>query len=162
MNEPFTDRDESLMREAIRLARHGVEQGHGGPFGAVIAIDGEIVGRGWNQVVLTKDPTAHAEIIAIREACKKLDRFHLPDATLYTSCEPCPMCLSAAHWAHIKRIVYAAEGEDARAAGFNDLQIRDLFKGSIEKGAIPTRNILREESQAVFRLWQDMPGKTPY
>ncbi len=116
------------MQEALKLARQGIEQRHGGPFGAVVVYAGEIVGRGWNQVVLQQDPTAHAEILAIRDACHRLGRFHLEEASLYTSCEPCPMCLSAAYWARLQTIVYAADAGDAAAIGFDDSLIKQFLQ----------------------------------
>ncbi|MCU7922730.1 MAG: nucleoside deaminase, partial [Candidatus Thiodiazotropha sp. (ex Dulcina madagascariensis)] len=103
------DKDETFMREALEMARQGIELGHGGPFGAVLVMQGRVIGRGWNQVIHLNDPTAHAEMQAIREACRAQADYHLPDAVLYTTCEPCPMCLSAAYWARIQRLVYAAE-----------------------------------------------------
>ena len=112
--------DEHFLARAIELARQGSESGDGGPFGAVIVCDGKIIAEGWNQVVASHDPTAHAEIIAIRSACAAVDSFHLPKSTLYASSEPCPMCLSAAYWARIERIVFANSRADAAAIGFCD------------------------------------------
>ncbi len=112
--------DLAHLREAIALARAGAAGGCGGPFGAVIVHEGRVVGRGENRVTSTNDPTAHAEMVAIRAACTNLGRFHLAGATLYTSCEPCPMCLAAAYWAHVARIVFACTRDDAAAIGFDD------------------------------------------
>ncbi len=112
--------NEGLMREAIRLAMATMEQGTGGPFGALVVRRGEIVSRGWNQVTSTNDPTAHAEVMAIREACRRLNTFRLDECDLYASCEPCPMCLGAIYWARLRRVFYGASSRDAAAAGFDD------------------------------------------
>lgn len=112
--------DDQFLARAIELARQGSESGEGGPFGAVIVRDGRIIAEGWNRVVASRDPTAHAEIGAIRSACVGLGHFHLPGCTLYASSEPCPMCLSAAYWAHIERIVFANSRAEAAAIGFCD------------------------------------------
>src|ERR1700744_6094469 len=109
-----------FMREAIRISTEKMRANHGGPFGAVIVCDGKIVGRGWNQVTSTNDPTAHAEMVAIREACKRLKTFQLDDCELYTSCEPCPMCLSAMYWARLKRVYYGNTRKDAAKIDFDD------------------------------------------
>lgn len=158
----MTDLD--FLRRAVELARGNLASGDGGPFGAVVVVDGRIVGEGSNQVVRSHDPTAHAEVVAIRAASRALTRFHLDDATLYTSCEPCPMCLSAAHWAQISRIVYAADRADAAAAGFQDADLYRLFENS---GAAPASAPLRErlvmsEAQAVMRAWAQLPDRTAY
>lgn len=155
-------RDEYFMRQALELAHHAVTQGEGGPFGALVVLEDEVIGRGWNRVITTNDPTAHAEINALREACQNQQSFHLPGATLYTSCEPCPMCLSAAYWARVDAIVYAANVDDAAAIGFSDRLIRDQFHHCIEDGRIPVRQCLREESLALFRRWQEDPERILY
>jgi tRNA(Arg) A34 adenosine deaminase TadA len=123
------DADKKFMRRAIALAQNGVDQNHGGPFGCVIAKDGQIVGEGCNRVTSTNDPTAHAEIVAIREACKNMDSFQLDGCVIYTSCEPCPMCLGAIYWARPAGMFFAATREDAAAAGFDD----ELFYDELEK-----------------------------
>ena len=152
----------SFLREAIALARAGAAAGTGGPFGALIVFDGRIVGRGQNRVTSTNDPTAHAEVVAIREACASLGRFHLTGATLYTSCEPCPMCLAAAYWAHVARIVYACTRDDAAAIGFDDAFLyRELTAPSAAR-RIPQVPLLREEGVTVFRDWAGNPGRIPY
>ena len=117
--------DTTLLREAIRLARNRMLQGRAGPFGAVVARDGIIVARGWNAVTSSLDPTAHAEVVAIRRGCRKLGTFSLAGCVLYASCEPCPMCLAAAYWARVDRLVYAAGRDDAARAGFDDAFIYD-------------------------------------
>jgi guanine deaminase len=109
-----------FMREAIRLSRQMMRCGEGGPFGAVVVRKGRIVGRGWNQVTSANDPTAHAEVVAIREACRRLKTFQLADCNLYTSCEPCPMCLSAIYWARLRRVFYASTRKDAARINFDD------------------------------------------
>lgn len=156
------DTDLTYLREAIALARAGAAAGLGGPFGAVLVDEGRIVGRGQNQVTSANDPTAHAEIVALREACATLRRFHLTGATLYTSCEPCPMCLAAAYWAHVGRIVFACTRDDAAAIGFDDAFLyREIATPSTSR-RIPCDAILREEGLAAFRLWMENPRRTPY
>jgi tRNA(Arg) A34 adenosine deaminase TadA len=154
--------DDRFMQEALTLARDGISQGHGGPFGALVVCDGEIVGRGWNQVVLQKDPTAHAEILAIRDACRRLGRFHLEDAVLYSTCEPCPMCLSAVYWARIPILVYAADAVDAATIGFDDRRIKQFLCQPLSKGKLQIRRTLQEEALQVFRQWQQDPDKVRY
>jgi tRNA(Arg) A34 adenosine deaminase TadA len=154
--------DQRFMQEALQLARQGIRQGHGGPFGAVVVYGGKIVGRGWNQVVQQLDPTAHAEILAIREACRRLSRFHLEDAVLYTTCEPCPMCLSAAYWARIPTLVYAADARDAAAIGFDDRRIKQFLQQPLSKGKIQVRRTLQQEALEIFRQWEQDPGKVRY
>ncbi|MET0065805.1 MAG: nucleoside deaminase [Candidatus Thiodiazotropha sp.] len=158
----MADRDAEFMQEALALARHGIEQGHGGPFGALVVHEGRIVGRGWNQVVKRNDPTAHAEMQAIREACQNLQTYHLNDAVLYTTCQPCPMCLSAAYWAHISRLVYAAEAGDATAIGFDDHRIEEELQRPPEQRSMPSRQVLREESLELFALWRNSALRTEY
>ena len=150
------------MREAIRLSLENVQSGKGGPFGAVIVKNGEMIATGVNEVTGTNDPTAHAEIIAIRNACEKLDSFQLDDCEIYCSCEPCPMCLAAIHWARIEKIYYANTQEDARHIGFDDHAIyEELTKNSRER-KIPTAQILPKEGKAAFRTWEEKVDKTPY
>jgi guanine deaminase len=156
------DPRERFMAEAIRLAAEGVARGDGGPFGAVVVKDGEILGRGWNRVVAAKDPTAHAEMMAIREAARRLGLWHLEGCELYTSCEPCPMCLSAAYWAHIERIYYAAGEADAAAIGFDDRAIREALARPPEQGRLPREQLLREEALRVFRAWAASPLRQAY
>ncbi|MES9853053.1 MAG: nucleoside deaminase [Candidatus Thiodiazotropha sp. L084R] len=156
------DQDELYMSQAIEQAQHGLALGHGGPFGAVVVMRGEIIGRGWNQVVHLNDPTAHAEMQAIRTACKHADNFHLSGAVLYTTCEPCPMCLSAAYWAHIGRLVYAAKAEDAVANGFDDSSIAlEICKPMLDR-EMPSRQVLRNESLSLFEAWNISDKRTEY
>lgn len=150
------------MAEAIALARQGVELGHGGPFGAVVVKDGEIVGRGWNQVIVATDPTAHAEVNAIRDAAKRLGSVHLDGCELYVSCEPCPMCLSASYWAHIAKIYYAASEEDAAELGFDDQFIREELQSSLIRRTLPMEQLMREEALEVFVQWRESALKQAY
>src|ERR1700712_2774359 len=126
-------REQKFMLEAIALSKNGITQNHGGPFGCVIVKDDVIVGRGNNKVTSTNDPTAHAEVVAIRDACKNLNTFQLDDCEIYTSCEPCPMCLGAIYWARPKVIYYANNREDAAAIGFDDSMIYEEFSVGLEK-----------------------------
>lgn len=151
-----------FMRRAIDLSREHMQAGHGGPFGAVVVMDGRIVGEGWNRVTGTNDPTAHAEVVAIREACKTLGRFDLRGATLYTSCEPCPMCLSAAYWARIDGLYYANTQDDAAAIDFDDAFLYRELALPMEKRTLPCTPLLRDEALTVFNEWRDKPDKVPY
>lgn len=153
--------DETWMREAIGLALEGAKRGDGGPFGAVVVREGAIVGRGWNQVLATNDPTAHAEIVAIREAAARLGNYHLQGCTIYASCEPCPMCLAASYWAQVDRIVYGATAEDAAQVGFADDFIRrELLQG--EARSLPLVPLLRDEALGPFEYWAQKPDKQMY
>jgi guanine deaminase len=134
----------------------------GGPFGAVLVRDGKIVARGWNQVTVTNDPTAHAEIIAIRDACKRLKRFHLDDCELYTSCEPCPMCLGAIYWARIERIFYANTRKDAAAVQFDDLAIYHEICQPVACRRITMKPLLRSQALKVFAEWRKKADKVSY
>jgi guanine deaminase len=151
-----------FMREAIRLSRQKMRANQGGPFGAIIVRDGKIVGRGWNRVTATNDPTAHAEITAIRDACKKLKRFHLLDCELYTSCEPCPMCLGAVYWARLKTVYYANTRKDAARIQFDDSLIYDEVRLPIPRRNIPMRPLLRREALKVFAEWKRKADKVSY
>jgi tRNA(Arg) A34 adenosine deaminase TadA len=150
------------MREAIRASMTKMRANEGGPFGAVIVRKGKIVGRGWNRVTSTNDPTAHAEIVAIRNACQRLARFELQDCELYTSCEPCPMCLAAIYWARIKRVYYANTRRDAAKIDFDDASIYREIKLPAARRAIVMKQLLRDEALAVFDAWRAKPDKVPY
>jgi len=150
------------MQEAIRLAQQGMRAGAGGPFGAVIVKDGEIVGRGCNQVLSGRDPTAHAEVVAIRQACQKLGDFDLSGCELYASCEPCPMCLSAIYWARISRVYHAAGRKDAADAGFDDEFIYKEIKLAPAKREVALVQALRDEALPAFKEWRDKPDKRAY
>jgi guanine deaminase len=151
-----------LMRRAIALALENVRSGRGGPFAAVVAKDGKVVGEGANSVTTTNDPTAHAEIVAIRAACRALGTFQLTGCELYTTCEPCPMCLGAIYWARPARVFYAGLAADAADAGFDDAFIYEELQRPLESRRIPMIQLLREESLAIFAAWKQQPNKTPY
>ena len=150
------------MREAIRLAAEKMRQGHGGPFGAVIVLDGLIIASGYNQVTSTNDPTAHAEITAIRQACKTINDFRLTGCEMFINCEPCPMCLAAIYWAGIEKIYFAADRHDAAAIGFADEFIYQEISREPTKRKIKMTQLMRQEALAAFKEWQDMPNKIVY
>jgi guanine deaminase len=154
--------DETYMRLAIRLAQKSVNEDLGGPFGCVIVKDGRIVGEGFNQVTTTNDPTAHAEVVAIREACRNLESFQLDGCTVYTSCEPCPMCLGAIYWARPAGIFFAATREDAAAAGFDDEMLYSEFLKPNAQRHLKMKSLLRGESKRVFQSWIQKPDKVEY
>ncbi len=155
-------REEKFMEAAIALSEKGIENGEGGPFGCVIVKGDKIIGRGNNKVTSTNDPTAHAEIIAIREACKNLDSFQLEDCEIYTSCEPCPMCLGAIYWARPKIIYYGNTRKDAAQIGFDDSMIYDEISSELKSRKIPVINISRKKAQLVFEEWQQKKDKVLY
>lgn len=150
------------MRRAIALALENVRSARGGPFAALVAKNGKVIGEGANSVTATNDPTAHAEIVAIRAACRALGNFQLIGCDLYTTCEPCPMCLGAIYWARPARVFYAGVAADAAAAGFDDAFIYEELQRAPESRSIPMVQILREESLAVFEAWKRQPNKTQY
>ena len=150
------------MRAAAALAEKNVADGTGGPFGAVIVHDGEIVGEGTNQVTSSNDPTAHAEVVAIREACAKLETFNLDGCVIYTSCEPCPMCLSAIYWARLDHIFYGNTKAAAAAIDFDDDFLYTEIPKPIDQRAIPTSQLLREETIKSFEAWVVSETKIPY
>ena len=151
-----------FIKEAINLADQNIITTPNGPFGAIIVKDGVIVGRAANSVVSTNDPTAHAEVNAIRDACKNLNTFQLDDCDIYTSCQPCPMCLGAIYWAHIKNIYYACDKKDAAEAGFDDAFIYEEFNLDIDKRTIPAIQINQAEAQKVFIKWIEKQDKIEY
>ena len=153
--------DKKFMTEAINIAENSINNG-GGPFGAVIVKDGEIVGKASNSVTLTNDPTAHAEVNAIRQACKNLDTFVLEGCEIYTSCEPCPMCLGAIYWAHISKIYYAANRQDAAKGGFDDDFIYKEININPQDRSIPSIKILEKEGANVFNIWNNKVDKIEY
>lgn len=154
--------DDALLRHAIQLAaRHSTDGCHG-PFGAVVTRDGEVVGEGWNQVVALHDPTAHAEVVAIRDACRRLETHDLSGCVLYASCEPCPLCLSAAYWARVSRVVYAASKEDAALAGFDDGKIYAEMALPWGGRELPGVQRLPEEGRAVLDAWLANSRRIPY
>ena len=154
--------DERFMREAIRLADEGMRTGRGGPFGCVVVRRGKILARGNNCVTSTNDPTAHAEISAIREACQTLGTFQLADCALYTSCEPCPMCLAAIYWARIPTVYYANTRADAAAIGFDDDFIYQQIPLPPQNRAIKMQPLLRDAAQSTFRTWAANPDAVRY
>ena len=150
------------MRHSIALSRRGMEGGAGGPFGAVVVKDGQVVAEGWNQVTSTNDPTAHAEVVAIRRACTALGRFDLRGAVLYTSCEPCPMCLAAAYWARLDAVVFGNTRVEAAAIGFDDQWLYDEVPKPIEARSLPMRRLLGAEALEAFAAWAKKPDKIAY
>ncbi len=150
------------MREAIRISLTKMRGDHGGPFGAVIVRKDKIVGRGWNRVTSMNDPTAHAEVVAIRHACRQLKTFQLDDCELYTSCEPCPMCLSAVYWARLKRVYYGNTRKDAARIAFDDDFIYREVSLPISSRKIPMKQLLRKEALAAFVEWKNKADKVPY
>ncbi len=153
--------DRDLMRKAIGLSIENIKNG-GGPFGAVIAKDGEIIATGTNRVTADNDPTAHAEVNAIRKACQALKTFDLSGCTIYTSCEPCPMCLAAIYWAHIDKIYYGNNKKDAADIGFDDSYIYDELNLPVEKRTKLMNELLPEEAIKAFQLWDKTEDKTEY
>ncbi|MBC8083575.1 MAG: nucleoside deaminase [Hymenobacter sp.] len=151
-----------FMREAIRLSIEQMRAGHGGPFGAVVVQDGRIIARGFNQVTSTLDPTCHAEVDAIRKACTALGTFQLTDCDLYTSCEPCPMCLGAIYWARPRRVFYGNTKQDAASTGFDDQFIYDELAKPLAQRRIPMLELLRDEAAAGFHAWEAQKRKTQY
>ncbi len=158
----MTDHDRQFMRRAIELARYGVETNAGGPFGCVVAKNGEIVAEGNNRVTSTNDPTAHAEVIAIREACKALNAFQLDGCTIYTSCEPCPMCLGAIYWARPERVFFACTRDDAAAIGFDDDFIYKEMEKTNGEREMMLQSLMRDEALEVFDAWAAKPHKIEY
>lgn len=156
------ERDRIFMRRAIELARTGMRRGDGGPFGAVVTRDGEILGEGWNQVIATKDPTAHGEIVAIRAACARTGSFSLAGCEIHTTGEPCPMCLGAIQWARLDRIHFGFRVEDAAAIGFDDREFfREMNLPPAER-RIPSVESCRGEALALIDEYAGMPGRMPY
>jgi guanine deaminase len=153
---------EEFMRRAIALGIENVRSGKGGPFGAVVVKDGRVVAEGANCVTTTNDPTAHAEIVVIREACRVLGQFQLTGCDLYTTCEPCPMCLGAIYWARPARVFYACVAADAASVGFDDAFIYDELKRLLPERRMAMQQLLREESLKIFSLWSSRENKTPY
>ena len=151
-----------FMARAIQLAVENVRSGKGGPFGAVVAKDDSLVAEGFNQVTLTNDPTAHAEVLAIRAACQKLGLFELKGCDLYTSCEPCPMCLGAIYWARISRVCFGTIAADASKIGFDDSSIYHEIAQPYSQRKIPMIQMMRDEALAPFRAWEETPAKIPY
>ena len=150
------------MSKAIALAIENVRSGRGGPFAAVVVKDGRIIAAGANQVTSTNDPTAHAEVVAIREACRTLHHFQLAGCEIYTTCEPCPMCMGAIYWARPARVYFASTREDAAKIGFDDDFIYEQIQLPLSERQIPMIPLMREEGRAALREWEKKPDKTPY
>jgi len=155
-------RELHFMQQAIHLSRKGVATNEGGPFGCIIVREEEVVGRGWNMVTSTNDPTAHAEVVAIRDACRNLKTFQLNDCEIYTSCEPCPMCMGAIYWARPSKVFYANTREDAAGIGFDDSFIYDEISCAISVRKIQMVRIGGDEAIKVFKEWDNKTDKTTY
>ncbi len=162
MNNEIDDMDRAFLARAVELSRERMRAGKGGPFGAVIARDGKVLAEGANEVTSAKDPTAHAEVVAIRRACEAVDDFSLAGATIYASCEPCPMCLASIYWARIGRIVFANTREQAAAIGFDDAFLYAEVPKPISQRAIPTLHEGSAMADAVFAEWMEMEDKIKY
>src|SRR5688572_13989508 len=158
----MTEHDNKFMKRAIELASNGIESNAGGPFGAVVVKDGRIIGEGNNQVTSTNDPTAHAEIIAIREACNTIGSFQLDGCSVYTSCEPCPMCLGAIYWARPEKVFFACTRDDAAAIGFDDNFIYEELERANDQREMVLISLMRDEALEVFNNWDAKPDKIEY
>jgi len=152
----------SHLRRALKLASTNARSGAGGPFGAVIATGVEIISEGTNRVTAEMDPTAHAEVCAIREACRRLSRFSLQGCTIYSSCEPCPMCLSAIYWARLDALYFAGSREDAAGAGFDDSLLYEQIPLAVGERKLPTVRLLQDEGKQAFQAWLKQPDRIPY
>jgi len=157
-----TEQDKKFLQQAIALAMENVRSGRGGPFAALVVKDGQVIAEGTNLVTTNNDPTAHAEITAIRNACKQLGSFLLEDCTLYATCEPCPMCLGAIYWARPKRLVFAADKQQAATAGFDDAFIYNEIVLPYNQRKLDTEHIALQEDNAPFDLWREMENKVKY
>jgi tRNA(Arg) A34 adenosine deaminase TadA len=155
-------REEKFMMEAIALSQNGVRNNEGGPFGCIIVKDDTIIGRGNNKVTSSNDPTAHAEVVAIRDACKNLGTFQLEGCEIYTSCEPCPMCLGAIYWARPKVVYFANSRQDAANIGFDDSMIYEELGIDLDKRKIPIINLGSEDALKIFEEWQNKEDKIEY
>ncbi|MCJ8166379.1 nucleoside deaminase [Pontibacter sp. E15-1] len=156
------EKEQDFMREAIRLSVEKMKQGYGGPFGAVIVRKGEVVARGFNNVLSSNDPTAHAEVDAIRKASQALGTFDLSDCELYTSCEPCPMCLGAIYWARCSKVYYGNTRQDAAKIGFDDALIYEEMEKPIDARRIPMHQLLPDEAKEGFVAWEQQEDKKNY
>src|SRR3954468_14615904 len=162
MEQEKNKKDTEFMLAAIALAMKGVEANEGGPFGAVVVKNGVIIGRGNNQVTIANDPTAHAEVVAIRDACNNIKSFRLEGCIIYTSCEPCPMCLGAIYWAHIEKIFYACTKKDAAEIGFDDAFIYEELPLPLSARKIKSISLNRDEGLKAFVAWNVKEDKTIY
>jgi len=157
-----SEAEAAFMRHAVRLSAERMRKGEGGPFGAVIVKDGKVIAEGWNKVTSSNDPTAHAEVVAIRDACEALKSFSLEGCEIYASCEPCPMCLAAIYWARIDRIYFANTRQEAAAIGFDDEFLYNEIPKAIADRSISTTHLPLPEAEAVFAEWQAKPDKVEY
>lgn len=162
VSSPSESQRQAFMARAIALSQQGMRSNQGGPFGAVIVKDGQIIGEGHNQVTTTNDPTAHAEVVAIRQACANLNRFQLDGCELYTSCEPCPMCLGAIYWARIERMFYGNSQADAAAIGFDDQFIYEEIGREMGDRRLPIIQFMRDEANAAFQEWAEKGDRVDY
>jgi len=153
---------DKFMQRAIQMSLENVQSGRGGPFAALVVKDGEIIGEGANQVTSRNDPSAHAEVVAIRQACQRIRSFKLTGCEIYSSCEPCPMCLGLIYWAGLAKVYYGNGKQEAAAIGFDDSRIYRELTLPYEQRALPMVQMMREEAQAAFRAWQAKPDKIPY
>jgi tRNA(Arg) A34 adenosine deaminase TadA len=158
----LSSEDRAHLARAVALSREHMQAGAGGPFGSIVVRDGDVIGEGWNQVTSTNDPTAHAEVVAIRRACEAIGSFSLHGATLFASCEPCPMCLASAYWARVSRIVFANTREEAAAIGFDDQLLYDEIPKPIGQRLVPTFHVPDPEAKAVFATWLSKADKIAY
>ena len=154
--------ERAFLERAIALSKEGMESGQGGPFGCVIVKNNEIIGEGNNKVTSSNDPTAHAEVVAIRQACQKLGTYQLEDCDIYTSCEPCPMCLGAIYWARPRRVVYANTRQEAAAIEFDDDFIYDEINAAMKDRKIPFIHVPDPHAREIFNAWKNWPGKQKY
>jgi guanine deaminase len=154
--------NQEFLRAAIRLSLEKMEMNEGGPFGAVVVQDGHIVGRGWNRVTSANDPTAHAEIVAIRDACHRLNTYSLKGCEIYSSCEPCPMCLAAIYWSRFDHLYFAATSQDAAAAGFDDQNFYQELRQSRDNRSLPVTQALRDEACTALQVWLNKADRILY
>ena len=154
--------NEAHMKRAVALSRRGMELGHGGPFGAVVVRDDTVIGEGWNEVLLSKDPTAHAEIVAIRNACRELATYELSGCEIYSSCEPCPMCLGAIYWSRLDRVYFSVNRHDAAGVEFLDEFIYEELAKPFDKRALPIVHVPCDGALDVFEAWMHLPGRVTY
>jgi guanine deaminase len=159
---PATLQHEEFLRQAIALGIRKMNEGCGGPFGALVVRNGEVVGQGWNCVTSANDPTAHAEILAIRDACRNLQAFQLADCDVYSSCEPCPMCLGALYWARPRAVYFASDRETAARAGFDDAFIYEELKRTLAERSLPIRQLIPREGERAFAEWARKPDRIRY
>lgn len=162
MTQVLTEEAAKFMARAIELSLENIRSNKGGPFAALVVSAGKILAEGTNRVTSTNDPTAHAEIVAIREACRKLGRFELTDCEIYATCEPCPMCLGAIYWARPTRVYFAANSADAAKIGFDDTLIYNQLKLPVDARKIPVLQFMRDRALEVFRVWESKPDKIAY